>query len=586
MKTKRIFALALSAFAILTSCGNIVSSESSAPDGTSNSTDVTSETTSETVTSEPASSSTPSSSASSAPGTSLAPAFDRSKSLVRPLEDAMEGAPDFEEKQTGLPSGVVQSTTYLNQINDVFWPIGFDALNTWETEETEVQKLLVVPVSFTDKRRVANETIREDISKTFFGAASDTGWESVASYYYKSSRGQFKLTGEVTQWIDLGIRSSAITRSDQIEEKVIKKIYNTLPADLLREYDLNNDGWLDALWIVYGTDINSSGNSPYWAFVSWVFDDFNMNKPYPGVFGWASYEFMYEGGMAGLPQFQGDAAGKYKVDAHTFIHETGHMVGLTDYYDYDNASNPSGGIDMMGNNIIDHNAYSKFLLNWNLPIVPNGITEETSITLRPATTSGDFILLNPEWNGSVFDEYILIEYYTPDVNNYQDSRVAYKTEYSSATGHNQAGVRIWHVDSRLFASPIVNDWFAPDYEVNPDPVTGDVYADVPVNRRPENDENNPLFVYFGASNTSSESKDPSWDLLKLLDASGSGSYYNNYRASSSNSSLFKTGAEITDWNTYLKNGTGKFNDGSDIGFTVRIGEMTDGGVEIILNKVI
>jgi len=518
----------------------------------------------------------PASTASSAPVSGVSTTgFDRKKSIALPVQNAGAESPVFAGPISSLPSGVTQPTKFMNQINDVFWPIGFDALNSFPTDKTNVQKLLVVPVSFNDQRKAASEGVRQDISKTFFGKSSDTGWESVASFYHKSSRGKLTLTGEVTQWINLGISTKNITDSNQLEEKVIKKIYDTLPADMLREYDLNEDGYLDALWIVYGADIKQNNNDAYWAFVSWVYNEGSMDKPYPGVFGWTSYKFMYEGGEAGLPQFQG-SAGKHKVDAHTFIHETGHMLGLTDYYDYDDETNPSGGIDMMGNNIIDHNVYSKFLYNWNQPIVPNGITKETTITLRPATKSGDFILLNPEWNGSVFDEYILLEYYTPDVLNYQDSMVKYETGYSGALGHNMSGVRAWHVDSTLWAGPIVDGWFSYEYQV--DPIGEDVYANV-------TDKENHA-VYFGASNTGSESRNPDFDLLKLIDAAGSGAYYNNYRASSSNSSLFKTGQEITDWDNYLRNGTGKFNDGSDIGFTVRFGAMDANGIEVILTKTI
>lgn len=555
MKNKKLIALSLTAMTILAGCGNITSSESI----------------------EPSTSETPSTSvpvSTSAPSTSQAATFDRSKSLVQPIENAQDGAPVFLSRHEELPQGVTQDEEYMNQINDLFWPIGFDALNTWATDKTDVQKLLVVPVSFSDQVKNATEKVRTDISNTFFGRASDTGWESVASYYYKSSRGQLTLTGEVTPWINLGIRTRDLTSSSQIEAKVIAKIYETLPAEMLREYDLNEDGWLDALWIVYNAPIKHLGNDTFWAFVSWVYAESNMDKPYPGVFGWTSYQFMYEGGEAELPQFQGEG-GALKVDAHTFIHETGHMIGLTDYYDYGSETNPSGGVDMMGNNIIDHNAYSKFLLNWNQPLVPNGIEEETTIRLRPATQSGDFILLNPEWNGSVFDEYILLEYYTPDVLNEQDSRVSYDTAYSAGQGHNQSGVRVWHVDSRLWAGPIVDGWFSFDYQV--DPVGNDVYANV---------TNESHAVYYGASNTTGDSYDPGVDQLKLLDAAGAGSYYTNNRSSATNASLFKEGQSISDWNIYLKNGTGKFNAGNDIGFTITFGAMDNTGIDVTITKTI
>lgn len=524
---------------------------------------------------------------SEAPASSVANSevpFDIKNSLSRPLESAREGAPEFQLPLAELPAGVTQPNTFMSQINDVYWPIGFDALNAWPTELTEVQKILVVPVSFTNKSKVPTEAVREDITKTFFGAPSETGWESVASYYYKSSRGKLNLTGQVTPWVNLGIRTSDIKNSEDVENKIIKKIYSTLPASTLREYDLNQDGWLDALWIVYGADIQQSGNENFWAYVSWVYSESNMNKPYPGVFGWASYKFMYEGADSELPQFLGEN-GEKKVDAHTFIHETGHMLGLSDYYDYNGKKNPSGGIDMMGNNIIDHNAYSKFLLQWNQPYVPNDIEEETLITLRPATTSGDFILLQPNWNGSVFDEYILIEYYTSDVLNAQDSLVAYNTEYSGAQAYRQSGARVWHVDSSLWAGPIKGGWFSSEYRVDPDPETGDVYVDVPWENNPANeDTEDPYFVYFSASNTNGDSRLPDINMLKLVDSSGVGSYYTDYRKNSTGINLFRTGQEITDWDFYLKNGTGKFNDGSDIGFSVRFGNTTENGLEVFITK--
>ena len=91
---------------------------------------------------------------------------------------------------------------------------------------------------------------------------------------------------------------------------------------------------------------------------------------------WASQEFMFD---AGYYDEEGNhsnwtteqlASGNAKPDAHTFIHETGHMIGLDDYYSYDRGKGDYGGLgglDMMDFNIGDHNGYSKWMLGWLHP---------------------------------------------------------------------------------------------------------------------------------------------------------------------------------------------------------------------------
>jgi len=60
------------------------------------------------------------------------------------------------------------------------------------------------------------------------------------------------------------------------------------------------------------------------------------------------------------------------IDAHMLVHETGHMLGLEDYYSYSGLENPCGGVDMMDLNVGDHDAYSKMVLGWVNPYVVDG----------------------------------------------------------------------------------------------------------------------------------------------------------------------------------------------------------------------
>ena len=151
---------------------------------------------------------------------------------------------------------------------------------------------------------------------------------------------------------------------------------------------------------------------------------------------WASTSFMAD--------FNG-------YDPHTFIHETGHTLGVNDFYDYNNTWKPMGSIDYMDQNLGDHGAYTKFMYGWINPWVvkeedlSGGKTAE--ITLRAQTKSGDaLVLASPDYNGTAFDEYLMLELVGP----YGLAERDYKAGYSNTPGYTTPGIRITHVDARMY----------------------------------------------------------------------------------------------------------------------------------------
>ena len=83
-------------------------------------------------------------------------------------------------------------------------------------------------------------------------------------------------------------------------------------------------------------------------------------------------------------------------DPIVVIHETGHALGLPDYYDYDDTVGPRGGVgglDMMDGNWGDHNCFSKFLLDWMTPTVVSGGLN--TVSLRSAGSFGEAVLFMP-----------------------------------------------------------------------------------------------------------------------------------------------------------------------------------------------
>lgn len=305
-----------------------------------------------------------------------------------------------------------------------------------------------LPETMSDEDK--QEHVKDDIEKAFFGEASDTGFESLTSFYEKSSFGKLHLGGIVTDWYDAqaeyGLTSpSQLTTSNiyGLVEDAVQWAFRTqgiTPSD----YDSDEDGFYDGVWLVYSAE-DYTKNGPmtddmnYWAYTSWGNQDKNpnpgLNQYYYNLFGWASYDFMYE-------------SYENKIDSHTFIHETGHFLGLNDYYSDRMMYNPVGKVDMMDANIIDLNSYSKMLLGWTKPYI---VTGSGSVNIKSMENENCLIVIpSDEYDSGAnfdpFSEYILVELYEPSGLNYQDSVTQISSDRPLAP--SEPGVRIYHIDNR------------------------------------------------------------------------------------------------------------------------------------------
>ena len=403
--------------------------------------------------------------------------------------------------------------------------------------------LLVIPVIIDGYRSAATSKTRSDIQKVMFGETNDTSWESVASFYQKSSYGKLNLSGSVTNWFDSGYSSSDMISLENrnidsvsiLMEDAIEWVRNTQPQIDLKDYDNDSDGHIDAVWMIYSAP--SDLNDVFWAYVYWNYrnqNNKNTANPTPFAYAWASFDFMYEGyGTSG-------------IDGHTFIHETGHLLGLDDYYDYDGKTSPMGVIDMMDNNIIDHNGFSKFALGWTNPYI---VTGDADIEIYPASLNGDAILLAADWNGNPFDEYILLELYTPDGLNERDSNSAYPG--NNSRGFTIPGIRMYHVDARLY-----------DTQEN-------TYVDS-LNSN----------AYIGASNSESwsflDTNKGKFKLLSLVDANKNARYLSSPYAIANNNTLFTQGKVFAfqDYKSAFPLGNSlKMNDATTFPFSIEFSQV-------------
>ena len=358
----------------------------------------------------------------------------------------------------------------------------------------------------TAEGRGAENALR-DIEAVYFGEPEDTYWHSLASYYKESSYNQLRFNGIVAPWYrpvsDIErpedtwqtakewakSRTAAAQLADQVVNYYaddVSKHYLELTKedgtaftsgqDFLQYFDSDKDGFFDLVEMVYSapfyaTDVAGGvykkgiNNDIFWAYCGDLssYEDANVTRPSVNKYAFFSYYTFVEAGKLvegadGEFRFEKWTTneisdGTAKMDAHTLIHETGHAIGLPDYYDTSySGKNPIGSVDMMCMNVGDHNSYSKTQLGWVDPIVVTGATQ---VTIRSFTDTGDCIMVpyrgfykdHEEKGNSSNIEYLAIELYTPTGVNKTDSEHNYAGNYPLCP--SIPGVKIYHVDSRL-----------------------------------------------------------------------------------------------------------------------------------------
>ncbi len=332
-------------------------------------------------------------------------------------------------------------------------------------------KMLIIPIKFTDSNNYISkyENVKNDIETVFFGTSSQVGYESVKTYYEKESFNKVSLTGTVSDWYECGKSSNDVgdtISTDNIKTNAIEWFFTSNPTEDRKSYDLDNDGFLDGVVLIYGSPDYVTGKlgdtkRTMWASVASATGYMsNKEKPIACGYMWASFDFMYptvERALArtGKNYSYGGAVGMkmtyMQFDPFTYIHETGHMFGIGDYYSYTESERfYAGDANMQSASLLTHDPYSLMLFGWADPYIPEF---EGTITIGGLVDTHDIIMLKPDTStpNSPFDEYILIDLYTPTgLNKF------HAVEHPSIHGTGGSledlaypGVRIWHVDARL-----------------------------------------------------------------------------------------------------------------------------------------
>lgn len=481
--------------------------------------------------------------------------------------------------------------------------------------------LLVIPVHLPGGNEYKTDKVKSDIEKVFFGDKDDSslGFKSVKQYYSEASYGKLNLSGTVTDWFDATTLVSDVKDiTSGTEGTIVNKILrgavdwaSSSQGINLKDFDNNEDGNIDGVYLVYDhldwTTENyiqhesnpqfdsSTLNQAFWNFTYWDFYSESKNdKPSTSGFSWSSFDMMYTSYCERNKNDTPDLSdlSKIKLDSHTFIHEFGHLLGLEDYYSSSDSSyHPAGESTMMDQNIGDLDSYSKMLLGWVTPYVVYG-TSEITIT-NVSKNSGNSVIVIPsnyaEISQSVedaikgnridkfrytfnpFSEYLMIDLYTPDGNNEQDTYGPYVFDRSAMA--NKVGVRIYHIDSRIFKCKVV------DYMGGQKLAYVDGY--VWDGQMLQDDE----AILMPISNNMSESKNfqlpqsfDYFDQIRLLESSGINTFDKN--GMMTNQTLYYSESKPFDIMSYgyqFFNGRYTYDDGNELPFKVKVLNVEDKG---------
>ncbi len=290
--------------------------------------------------------------------------------------------------------------------------------------------VLVVPVQFDDVK--FEDDAESNLEEVFRGSGTADA-PSVKSYFDIASYGSLYLDVIVQRPVTLHPSRSAYENNlEGMIEDALDIIVEYREVNLY-QFDENYDGYFDALYFVFAGDVGANG-SFWWPHTETYFNDFEAGGVQIAGCSFLSYEMLMNGTV---------------LEQYTAIHETGHLLGLTDYYASGTASGTGADV-MMDRNKGDEDCFSKMLLGWT---VPQTTTASGTFSLESESVTSDaLIIAPPTWDGNILSEYFMVEYVTPEANQ------------SVHDLPEEGAIRVWHVNAATstFTNDITSDMFKAD----------------------------------------------------------------------------------------------------------------------------
>ena len=296
--------------------------------------------------------------------------------------------------------------------------------------------LLVILVDFPDAPHGPDQT-RDEVIAGFNGPGTPGSFpphDSVKGFYERSSYNQLNLTADVYGWYHASFERDYYEQINGWQE-LGKECMDAYDNEIdFTKYDNDNDGDIDNLYLIWaGSDFNKF----WWGYYKGDISSEEWDGLILDSIIWEPYSWQGPDGA---------------FSPSTTNHETGHLLGLPDYYDYDPSVGPCGGLggfDLMDGGVVDHNCFSKYLLGWIDPAV---IREgEHDVYLGRSSEFPDAVIIMPQgFNGS-YSEFFMVQTRDPASGN-DNCRYKWWGSWPGKPEWRSPALVIWHVDASL------NEW--------------------------------------------------------------------------------------------------------------------------------
>ena len=338
-----------------------------------------------------------------------------------------------------------------DEVQTVSSKLTYHDLSGYEMRGCDSNGVLVIFVRYTDGLDCDIETLER-----IFNSEQDSfdRLKSVSSYYQYNSYGKADLDFHFMIYDSkMTCKESYDRNSSSYDflEDIFDYAKNHYEGDF-NELDKNNDGYADLVIFLGGED------------------------PYKTVKDGSMYHVYSASGAVNswsIPTV-GDPQMKYFIKVpfygmendpepanresalRVLIHEIGHAYGLMDYYDFvpynGGTLDVVGTFDMQSYDVGDWNCFSRFSVGWLDPYLINDDIKSVTLKLTCSSENNNAILIptSKGWNGTAFDEYLLIDVMAPEGANGYDWDWGLNEWQAKPMGAQlEGGVRILHVDARL-----------------------------------------------------------------------------------------------------------------------------------------